>query len=203
MFLLIWLLPGIALGQDAKLHSYGVDDSYAVPVGLVIGDSAPFFQTVDVDGQKIDLNVLRRQGPVILLFYRGQWCPVCSRYLSNLNDSIHLLLDKGATIIAIGPEKPGKALKMKRETKSEFSFIADTSLAIHYAYDVLFHVTKRYQAKIKNFLLTDIAKNNGKKEAMLPVPATYVIGKDGKIMYKQFEYDYKDRASIKDILEHL
>jgi len=64
-------------------------------------------------------------------------------------------------------------------------------------------VTDAYQKKIRDKLNTDIAENNGNKEAKLPVPATYVIGKDGVIKYVQFDLNYKNRASVEGILEHL
>lgn len=196
-------MPLTVLGQNEKVSRYGVDSSFTVPKGLAVGDTAPTFTTTDVNGKGISLNQLKEKGPVVILFYRGQWCPVCSRYLSNLNDSIQLLIDREATVIAVGPETVENAQRMKKSTGSDFSFIADTSLEIHRSYDVLFYVTKKYQMKIKKYLRTDIAENNGGDTAMLPVPATFVIDKAGKIVFKQFDYNYKNRASVQHILNHL
>ncbi len=70
-------------------------------------------------------------------------------------------------------------------------------------YKVLFSVTEDYQKKIVDKLESNIAENNGKTEAQLPVPATYVIGKDGIIKYAQFDLNYKNRASIDEILNAL
>lgn len=78
-------------------------------------------------------------------------------------------------------------------------FISDKSLRIEKAFDVLFYVTKGYQRKINMMLFQDIAKNNGSSEAMLPVPATYVINGKGQITYKQFDYNYRVRASATEI----
>ena len=203
VLLLLFLTPFTLFAQSEKLAKYGVDTSFVVPNGLEVGDIAPQFSVSDVSGLRVDLAELREKGTVVILFYRGQWCPVCSRYLNNLNDSINLINEQGATVIAIGPETIDNALKTQKNTKSKFSFIADTSLQIHRSYDVLFHVTRKYQMKIKNFLRTDIAHNNGSDKAMLPVPATFVISREGKIVFKQFNYNYKDRASVKSILQHL
>ena len=68
---------------------------------------------------------------------------------------------------------------------------------------MIFDVNEKYQNKIKKFLHTDIAQNNGQEKAKLPVPATYIINKQGVIIYKQFDYDYKNRASAEDILKAL
>ncbi|MBL4754130.1 MAG: AhpC/TSA family protein [Flavobacteriales bacterium] len=202
IFILLFL-PGLVVGQEADLTGYGVDTSFAVPKGLEVGTAAPNFSVNDVNGNLLVLDELQKEGPVVLLFYRGKWCPVCSKYLNNFNDSIQLLTDRGARVIAVGPEKEEYSQKMKKKTKSDFSFVADTSLQILLSYDVLFNVTKKYRNMIKTYLLTDIAENNGKETAMIPVPATYVINKEGTIVYKQFDYDYKNRASVKSILEHL
>ena len=198
--LILMFLPALVFGQET---GYGVDTSFAIPKGLDVGAYAPNFSMHDVNGNLLVLDELQKKGPVVLLFYRGKWCPVCSKYLSNLNDSIQLLTDRGATVIAVGPEKQENTQKMKKRTKSDFSFIADTSLKMLLSYDVLFNVTDKYQKMIKTYLRTDIAENNGKETAMIPVPATYVIDKGGKIVYKQFDYNYKNRASVKDILDHL
>ena len=201
-FLLIFISTAL-WGQSQEVRKYGIDTAFEVPKGLAVGNIAPVFSTRDVEGRLVTLEQLTQQGPVVILFYRGQWCPVCSNYLNNFNDSISLIRERGATVIAISPETQQNAEKTRQGTNSNFSFIADTSLGILRSYDVLFNVTGKYQAMIKNFLRTDIAKNNGRTEAMLPVPATYIVNGDGKITFKQFDYNYKKRASVKSILDHL
>jgi peroxiredoxin len=89
------------------------------------------------------------------------------------------------------------------DTEAEFDIISDKGNIIQKKYKVLFKVTDKYKVKIKTFLFTDIAKNNGEEVAHLPVPATYIIGQDGKIEFVQFDVNYKNRATVKDILQHL
>jgi peroxiredoxin len=120
-----------------------------------------------------------------------------------MNESLPAIKAKGATVLVISPELPQNAIKAKEDTKSDFIIIADTSLRILKDYDVLFDVTDKYQKKIKTYLKTDIAENNGKEKAQLPVPATFIISQDGIIIYKQFDLNYKNRASAEDILEQL
>ncbi len=187
--------------QNAMKH--GMDTNYTLPIGIPVHTLAPRINTTTVSGKKLDTDNLLKSGPVVVLFYRGEWCPVCNKYLSELNESLPEINKTGATVLVISPELVENAKKTKEETKSDFIFISDTSLQILRDYDVIFDVNEKYQNKIKKFLHTDIAQNNGQEKAKLPVPATYIINKQGVIIYKQFDYDYKNRASAEDILKAL
>ena len=188
--------------QDNPMK-YGVDTNYALPDGIQVDTIAPRINTSSITGKKIDTDELIKLGPVVVIFYRGEWCPVCNKYLSELNESLPEITEKGATVLVISPELLENAQKTQKETKSDFIFVSDTSLQILKDYDVLFDVTEKYQKKIKMFLRSDIAENNGKEKAQLPIPATYIIGTNGKIIFKQFDYNYKNRASAEDILNIL
>ena len=76
------------------------------PEGLFIASKAPDFKAKDQNGKEVRLKDLLKQGKVVLVFYRGYWCPYCNKELSRLQDSLQLIKDKGATLIAISPEKP-------------------------------------------------------------------------------------------------
>ena len=140
---------------------------------------------------------------MVIIFYRGEWCPVCNRYLSNFQDSLSYVLSAGAKVLAVTPEKPSSALEMIANTGATFTVIPDPTEEIMISYDVAFNVTEEYQQKIRNALEADIASNNDKQDAILPVPATFIIDQDGIIVYLQFNLDYHIRATVKDILEHL
>lgn len=196
------MLPFIIQAQT-NFGRLGIDEEAGLPEGLEIHTQAPLLSHVDIHGNVIDFSKILEEKSIVLIFYRGKWCPVCSSYLSEMNDSIYLIKDKNAIVIAVGPEKEEHALDTERKIGSNFLVIADTTQQIMKAYDVLFKVTEAYQKKIKIFLFANIAKNNGMDEAWLPVPATYIINQKGEIVFKQFEYNYKDRASVSEILKHL
>lgn len=191
-----------SLSAQDELTKYGVDETQHIPVGLKVGDIAPIIYETAVNGQKINTAELVGKQEVVVLFYRGEWCPVCNRYLSNLSDSLDMIESK-ARVIVIGPEVIEKAKEVSSQQEEKFTIISDTKGMYLAGFDVAFNVTEKYQSKIKTFKQTSIAENNNQSEAKLPVPATFVIGKDGKIKYRQFDYDYKVRASAKDILDAL
>ncbi len=172
------------------------------PDGLKVGDTAPDFTAKDQEGKTVNLNETLRKGPVVILFYRGQWCPFCNKQLSYLSDSLSVITNKGATILAITPETAANVKKTIEKTKATFPVIEDDGLAIMKSYKVNFVVDEKTVTKYKGYGI-DFEKANGRNGANLPVPATYIIGKDGKIKYVFFNTDYRKRASVKDILDNL
>jgi peroxiredoxin len=140
---------------------------------------------------------------MILFFYRGKWCPVCSRYLSNYQDSFKILTDQGVNIVAITPESIENVEQTVKFHNISFTVIYDCQEKIMKDYDVMFNVTKEYQEKILSSLSTDIARNNGRDAARLPVPATYIISREGIIVAVQFDPNYQNRATVKWMLQNL
>lgn len=172
------------------------------PKGLSVGDKAPAFIANDSRGIAFSLDKQLKKGDVVLIFYRGQWCPYCNRQLSSLNDSLQTILSKGATLVAVTPETVENIGKTINKTKASFPIVSDTDLKIMKSYRVDFSVDQATQDKYKTYGI-NFAAANGSNGANLPVPATYVIGKDGKIKYVFFNPDYRLRPSVKEIVEHL
>jgi len=172
------------------------------PEGLFIASKAPDFRAKDQFGNLIRLKDLLKEGKVILVFYRGQWCPYCNRELSRLQDSLQLIKDKGATLIAVSPEKSESISATVDKTKASYSILYDEGLKIMKAYDVEFEVPENTITRYRNANI-DIEKNNGANGKYLPVPAVYIIDKESNITYRFFDQDYKKRPSVKELLENL
>lgn len=173
------------------------------PKGLNINDSAPDFSAKDQDGKTITLKDQLKNGAVVLVFYRGQWCPYCNKQLKKLEDSLSLLTARGASLIAISPETPENIDKTIGKTKASYPILHDEGLAIMKSYDVSFAVDDKTIEKYKNYGI-DFTKVNGDANgANLPVPAIYVISKEGKIVFRHFDKNYTRRAPVAEILAHL
>ncbi len=174
------------------------------PEGLFINSRAPDFKGKDQNANEIVLKDLRKKGPVVVIFYRGYWCPYCNKELQKLEDSLQLIKEKGAQLIAITPEKQEGIAKTIEKTKASYSIITDDGLKIMKAYDVAYQVDTKTIDRYKMASI-DLATNNGQKPdaVYLPVPAVYIIGKDGEIKYRFFDEDYKKQAAVKDILDNL
>src|SRR4029077_2245810 len=96
--------------------------------GLFLASKAPDFKAADQFGKEIRLKDVLKKGKVVLVFYRGEWCPYCNRELAHLQDSLQMITDKGATVIAVTPEKPENIQKTVEKTKAGYSILCDVGL---------------------------------------------------------------------------
>ncbi|MES1197908.1 MAG: peroxiredoxin family protein [Chitinophagaceae bacterium] len=174
----------------------------SAPEGLFIGSKAPDFKSKDQEGQEIRLKDLLKKGKVILVFYRGNWSPECNKELKRFQDSLVQINDKGASLVAITPEKPDSISKTVEKISATFPILFDEELKIMKAYDVAFEVPENTITRYRNSGI-DLEKINGKNWKYLPVPAVYIIDKESNITYRFFDMDAKKRPFVKDVLRNL
>lgn len=181
----------------------GLLNAQEAPEGLFIASKAPDFKARDQDGKEVRLKDLLKQGKVVLVFYRGQWCPYCNKHLTRLQDSLELIKAKGATVVAVTLEKPENITKTVEKTKAGFSILYDEGAKISKAYDVEFEVPENTVTRYRNSGI-DLVKLNTDEGKYLPIPAVYIIEKESStVIYRFFEQDYKKRPSVKELLEKL
>lgn len=173
------------------------------PKGLNMNDQAPGFSAKDQNGEVVSLENELKKGPVVLVFYRGQWCPYCNRQLKQMEDSLPLIKARGASVLTITPEKPENIIKTIAKTKTSNSILHDEGLKIMKSYEVAFRVDDKTIKAYKKYGIDFTEANGATNGANLPVPAVYIINQKGKIIYRYFDTDYRKRSSVKEILEHL
>ena len=172
------------------------------PKGLHVNDKAPAFSANDQNGSNVSLSALTAKGPVVLVFYRGQWCPFCNKQLSHLQDSVSFITGKGATLVAVSPEKPENIQKTIAKTKASYPILFDDGLKIMKSYDVAYAVSGEMLEKYQKYGI-DFNQANGSNGANLPVPTVYIINTSGVITYVNFNPDFTKRPSVAEILAHL
>ncbi|HCW08262.1 MAG TPA: alkyl hydroperoxide reductase [Cytophagales bacterium] len=173
------------------------------PHGLQVNQPAPDFSGKDQNGKTINLKSQLKNGSVVLVFYRGEWCPFCNRYLKELEESLLKFTAKGATVIAVTPEQPTYISKSIAKTNASFSILHDEGLKIMKSYDVAYKLDEKTVNKYKRINI-DLNEINGPVNSEnLPVPAVYVINSQGVIVYKFFDPDYANRAPISTIMKYL
>jgi peroxiredoxin len=171
--------------------------------GLNVGAAAPMFFALDADSNIFSLDKALKNGPVVLIFYRGFWCPVCNKHLGQIQDSLQLIEKMGAKVIAVSPEKPEYLGVMEEKTGAQFTLLYDEDYKIADAYDVTFKPSASTLFTYNTFLGANLKETHSDDSQRLPIPATYIIGQDGKIARRQFDPDYKNRSTVKDILDAL
>jgi peroxiredoxin len=173
------------------------------PEGLFINSKAADFKGKDQNGDEVSMKDLRKKGSVVVIFYRGNWCPYCNKELKRFQDSIQYITDKGARVVAITPEMSDGISKTVEKTGVTFPIVYDKDMKIAKAYGVLFEVDEKTKARYKSFGNDLLVINGQKDKAYLPVPAVYIVNRDGSVVYRFFDEDYRKRVSVKDILDNL
>jgi len=172
------------------------------PTGLMVNDNAPNFMAKDQTGKSIELKKELKNNAVVLVFYRGEWCPFCNKELKALEDSMKFITRKKAIVIAVTPEKQENVSKTIAKTKASYSILHDEGLKIMKSYGVAFKVDSLTVSKYKAYGIDFNVANGAANGENLPIPAVYII-KEGKITYRYFETDYRKRPSVKELISHL
>ena len=168
------------------------EDPKNVLGGLSVGDKVENFSAKTHQGKNFELNTALQRGPVLFMFYRGHWCPKCTKHLAEWENYLLELKEYDISIYAITPETEENIAKTVEKSSSSFPIIYDKDQSIMENFKVLY--------KVRDDYVPNLEKNHGQDEAFLPVPATYLIGEGGKILYSHYDHDYGNRASIQEVL---
>jgi|GEM_PF-813078 len=168
---------------------------------LKVGDDAPNFVALDQHGNSVELaSLLKMNEHVVMVFYRGAWCGYCKEHASVLQDSLQFVMDEGAAVVMITPEKGEAVDKMVEKTGATFSVLHDAENKIMTDYGVAYGITEETVPKFFKYVVHATRKGTESEDDVLPVPATYVIGKDGKVRFVHYDQDYSQRTTVAEIL---
>jgi peroxiredoxin len=203
LFLLLVFTTFTNVAQEPDLSKFGIDEQANIPQGLKVGDTVKNFRGIDQNGDNFILSEASQNGPVIVIFYRGVWCGYCTKHLMAFEADLNLLTEKGAQVVAISPEVELLRDKTIKKTKVSFPIISDMNGTIMEQFDVAFNVTENYIQKVKDFADMELTENHNQDIPKLPIPATYIIGKDGVVKHVFFNPDYSKRSAVSELLELL
>jgi peroxiredoxin len=170
---------------------------------LKIGENAPRILGIDQFTKKIDSDDILKNNKILLIFYRGNWCPYCKKHLASLQENLDEFTKKGVYVIVVTPEKVDKVKETSTKFKATFSIIHDVDNKIMNDYKVAFDVNKDNVPNYFEFTLKKVRAYNESNNDVLPVPATYLIDKNALISYVHYDPDYKERADLGKIINLL
>jgi peroxiredoxin len=191
--------------QDRRImQDAGAQLAAAMPEpGLKVGARAPDFSLKDAQGNVVTLSEALKQGPVILAFYRGAWCPYCNLQLKLLSETLPQFMHYGAQLIAVTPQLPDKSLKQVNKAGYPFAILSDLDSQVMRDYNLYFEVPPELSEVYKHAFGLDLADYNGAGRYVLPVPGTFVIDSRGIIRGAFAKTDYTQRMEPSVILEIL
>lgn len=163
------------------------------------GDMAVDGELTGWDGTSVKLSELWEEGPVVLMWYRGGWCPYCNIQLRAMQKSLDAIESAGARLVVLTPELPEKAKKTAESNDLDIVALHDKDSQLARKYGILFDLPEPivpiYRDKLK------LSTFNGNDKMELPLSATYVIDTSGKITYSFLDADYKQRAEPAEVVE--
>ena len=169
---------------------------------LKAGDRMPDFLLPDADGHLVDSHDLLAEGPLVVTFVRGTWCPYCAATLDALEDVLPGIADAGGALVALTPETGGRAQELSRSRGLHTRVLADVDLVVAMAFGIVFRVPPLYSALLRSRGI-DLAERSGNPAWFLPVPATFLVRRDGVIARSWVDIDFTRRAEPADVLDAL
>jgi peroxiredoxin len=169
---------------------------------LQAGQRAPEFVLPDAKGAAVTLSDLRSRGPVVLSFYRGAWCPYCNLELQAWQRHLPELQARGASFAAISPQLPDASLTLAQKHALGYPVLSDLANRVARQFGIVYTLDESLRPVYEQFGI-DLQASNGDSSFELPVPATYLIGRDGIVAGAWVDADYRRRAEPSAVLARL
>ena len=185
--------------DTARLDAEGINER----IQALVGQTAQDFILMDTRGEAVRLYDLLEHGPVVLVFYRGGWCPYCNLHLRGFQRVLPQVLELGASLVAISPQLPDNSLSTEEKNALEYPLLSDVGNTVARRFGLAFRLSPELLATYEAFG-HGLEQMNGEEGAQeLPVPTTIIIGTDRKIVQAAGEVDYTHRLDPQDALATL
>jgi peroxiredoxin len=178
----------------AKLRATGIESN-----ALRVGNKAPDITLPNSSGDQQTLKALWMTGPVVVVFYRGGWCPYCNLELRAWQQHLPALQSLGASLVAISPQTPDNSLSTAEKNALSFKVLSDSALVAAKGFGIAFSLPPEL-INLYSSVGNNLPELNGNGQWILPVPATFVLDQAGMIRFAHIEADYRDRAEPSDVI---
>jgi peroxiredoxin len=168
--------------------------------GVRVGELAPDFTLPNASGDAVALAELLGRGPVVLVFYRGEWCPFCNLQLRALQSRLAEITARGATIVAISPQTPGHGASLTDQHELGFDVLSDVDQSVIADYGLRVTVDGDTRELMAQVFERDLAVENANGSWTLPVPAVFVLDRDGVVRSAHVDADYRTRMEPADVV---
>lgn len=173
-----------------------------VAPGLEVGATAPDFELPTATGGTLRLSDQLAEGPVVLSFYRGAWCPICNIELRGLQNILGDIARLGASLVAVNPQAPDDSLEFSEKLGLGFAVLSDLDQSVISDYGLQFPLSDKLRPVYEKFGIP-LPDQNADGSWNLPIPATYVIAPDAAIVARHVDANYQKRMEPADILAAL
>jgi len=175
-------------------------DSGQADTAYQVGETLPDFELQTDTGQTFSSTIALQNGPLVVSFYRGVWCPYCNMELQGLQDSYEDIKNAGAELVVVSPQTATNSRKSAVQNKTEFPILVDEGNAVARELGLVFKLPEYLIEGAYKKLGANLDAFNGDDTWELPMPARYVVGRDGVIVSSNVNPDYTVRPDPKEIV---
>ncbi len=169
---------------------------------LKVGEKAPDFTLLDVFGKPVSLSELLQHGPVVVTFYRGEWCPFCNLQLRAYQNILPQIQALGASLVAISPQTPDHSLSTVEKKELTFTVLSDVGNSVARQYKIVFALPEQFRTMYTS-IGSDVPTFDGDSSWELPMPGTFIVAQDGTIRLAFVHEDHTRRLEPAALLESL
>jgi peroxiredoxin len=169
---------------------------------LPVGAATPDFQLQDHDGQNVTSSALLAKGRLVLCFIRGRWCPFCVAQMEAMNLVLPEIEHAGAMLAAISPQTVQQSFFMRDQHKLRFPLLSDAGNKVARQFGLTYRISES-QESVYRKAFVNLPFVNGDASWELPIPATYIMDRDGTVLYASANEDYTERPEPADIVRFL
>ncbi len=169
---------------------------------LPVGAKSPEFELQDHDGRNLSSSDLLAKGRLVLCFIRGRWCPFCVGQMEAMNLVLPEIERAGATLVAISPQTVKQSFFMHDQHKLRFPLLSDSRNEVARQFGLTYRVNEEQQGVYRRAFV-NLPFANGDESWQLPIPATFIVERDGTVLYASANEDYTERPEPVDILQAL
>lgn len=166
---------------------------------IMVGQTLPKITLTGVDGKPVDLNQSVTQQPTLLVFYRGGWCPYCNAHLADLRKIESDLKNLGYQIIAVSPDRPELLQQTDQKHDLNYTLLSDSKMEAAKALGIAYKLDKGARKEYQEYGI-DLEKSSGQKHHLLPVPAAFLLNKEGEVTFSFVAPDYTTRVDNEILL---
>jgi peroxiredoxin len=163
------------------------------------GSIAPSFELADRNGKIVRSSDFLAAGPLVICFFRGRWCPFCVGQMEAMNAIYSQIQESGASLVAISPQTVHQTDLMADQHKLRLPLLSDAGSNVARKFGVVYRVPD-YQQEIYRRVFVNLPFVNGDDGWELPIPATYILSREGSVLYASANPDYADRPEPAEIL---
>jgi len=167
-------------------------DSHLTERALQPGQTITDFDLPDQTGRLVSSAGLRRSGSLLILFYRGTWCPFCNLTVQAYQERQQAFQERGVTLVAISPQTPDNSLTLEQKHSLRFPLLSDHGNVVARQFGIVFRMDSALRQVQEQFGV-DIPAYNGEDSFELPLPGTFLVSREGKVLKSFVEADYMKR----------